>query len=998
MSAALPSLGQPRMQGGREPLMRPPQHKGRKNRHRASIMVSKDGFNRGQNSKAIEEKLGEQFRYFRKEFLDAALSIGVPVPLDMVEDKAGRVYTFVQQKGPRYLFQIMHGNPDSAHLLRCSLSLLIVTISILRGKLPSNNSLGQDGGSHMWLNVLSENISSWALDSLTSIADGSAVAICTNLLRHSHSQTIQELILNLLAQLVNITEEAANQMLLYPTITSTDTPQKPQDIKDNDDNRAESPVPRTPKSISGGLNDSSTVSSASIRKMGNHDTEENYTCLSYMFTVVAHHRNRYTVMTACAEVVLALVANKSPLICEEIARTRVSTVIIEDDDTRQRVHSNTHFGKYIPCPPIYINAHIDHDVRSFCVRFIECNSWFIGQRKKKLKPATHSSDWAALKLMLKFLQRFMRYAVAAIQANDGSKSLVSGSEHEPCVASQQSSQSAPPPQKHVCADIAVVPQKHKNSLATAHARVLLAVCELINYSPAVGSYVLTMPGARAIMKASCMLHKDSPDIKSSIIQCMHVLQRESERVYKEVSSHRHSVSYELTHGRASKLFNPAAVLARAPTPKLQERPTTGSRVTSPQRMNSPSPTLQMNPFTSEFLIPGDDPNKVDIMVLRYDEEGEGVHEEQRSDWGGVSQQQVSRVETLTQASTGTIFEEGSADREEDDDDDDTDWLKPNATYKPAVKPLLQAEPAPPRKERSFTMSDVATRKSTSELKVGTDFKNSDPPRHTTSAPGPAANPRCQTLSHHSPSKVESYKPPESPPRRGIRSPGEQACLHRDLFSYLPETPSMPHRLEAMDIINGTAQPQPGISTMEYMDSSMKHSLSLSTTIVNQAYQTGSYDFSKELLVLNVLIGFYVNGKSSVPISERARRAYGSGKKRPKTANDLIQSTILSLSTKRCDSKADPANGNKFPPPRSRPQTSAGDPRDLNGSEYKSGGLLLDGLGGVEEGVSDFQMFLENKKYHLEERARSTHKEGNGRSLSPGKKHHQVLQSLDVLFP
>jgi hypothetical protein len=811
MSGTLPELAPARSEGSsKEGLMRPPPPKARKNRHRASIMISKDGFSRGQNSKVIEEKLGEQFRYFRKEFLDAALTIGVPVPLDMVEDKAGRVYTFVQQKGPRYLFQIMHGNPDSAHLLRCSLSLLIVTISILRGKLPNTGGPGagpMDAVVNTWLNVLSENVSSWALDSLTSIADGSAVAICTNLLRHSHSQTIQELILNLLAQLVNITEEAANQMLLYPTITSTDTPQKPQDVKDSEDNRAESPVPRTPKSVAGGLADASTSSTTSLHKMGKNGPEENYTCLSYMFTVVAHHRNRYTVMTACAEVVLALVANKSTLICEEIARTCISHVIIDDDDVKQRSQANASSRK--------------------------------AQQKKRGKPATHSSDWAALKLMLKFLQRFMRYAVAGMQATSGSKSLTSNAENSISSASTTSN----PPHKQVCADIAVVPQKHKNSLATAHARVLLAVCELINYSPAVASYVLTMPGARAIMKASCMLHKDSPDIKSSVIQCMHVLQRESERVYKEVSSHRHSASYELTHGRASKLFNPSAILARQPTPKVHERPNTGARAASPQRLSSPVAT-SLNPFTSEFLMPGEDAHQVDIMVLRYDEDG--VHEEQSTQWGAQQQQQQPRGLMSRSMSTNTIVEgneDGSADRD-DDDDDDSDWLRPNAKYKPAAKPIIETEPVPSRQYRAATIStDSASLASSKASREEFNAKNrGDPSRQSSSAPGlggagrapPSPSPSAQF-----PSKVDTYNPPESPPRRGIKPAGDgQASLHRDLFSYLPEKPAMPHRLEAADILNGSAQPQPGMSTMEYMDSSMKHSLSLSTTIVNQAYRTG----------------------------------------------------------------------------------------------------------------------------------------------------------------
>jgi hypothetical protein len=362
----------------------------RKNRHRASILLSKDGYSRGRNTKAIEEKLGEQFRYFRQEFLEAALSIGVPVPLDMVEDKAGRVYTFVNQKGPRYLFQIMHSNPESAHLLRVSLSLLIITISILRGKLPQNTSSSPSNleKSHLtWMNLLTENVSTWALDSLTSIADGSAVAICTNLLRHSHSQTIQELILNLLAQLVNITEEAANQMLLYPTIINTATDQgtsKSHDSKDSDGStggdRSPSPLAMNRLSIHSNTSQDHTSSTSSpfpkptrqpvaaasaspyqrLKPPSRRQTHlsssspsqlntpssslSSYTCLSYMFSVVAHHRNRYTVMTASAEVVLALIANKSPMICEAIAKTSISPSLVESSDHDPRANGSHNFG------------------------------------------------------------------------------------------------------------------------------------------------------------------------------------------------------------------------------------------------------------------------------------------------------------------------------------------------------------------------------------------------------------------------------------------------------------------------------------------------------------------------------------------------------------------------------------------------------------------------------------------------------------------------------
>lgn len=120
-------------------------------------------------------------------------------------------------------------------------------------------------------------------------------------------------------------------------------------------------------------------------------------------------------------------------------------------------------------------------------------------------------------------------------------------------------------------------------------------------------------GARSIIKASCLLHQHSLEIGTSIASCLEVLQKESQRIYEQVSSHRHSLSYELTHGRSSKLFNPVAVLAKrdGPSPRIQSRPTTsGTSFGLPKPNQANPPSFQrslssryaspMNPFTTEF--------------------------------------------------------------------------------------------------------------------------------------------------------------------------------------------------------------------------------------------------------------------------------------------------------------------------------------------------------------------------------------------------------------
>ena len=80
--------------------------------------------------------------------MEAASSCGVTVPLDLLEDNSGRLFSFMQtqtgQCGPKYVLSVMENNPESIHLMRCSLSLLIVTIQVSR-QLKFNSPQFSDG-------------------------------------------------------------------------------------------------------------------------------------------------------------------------------------------------------------------------------------------------------------------------------------------------------------------------------------------------------------------------------------------------------------------------------------------------------------------------------------------------------------------------------------------------------------------------------------------------------------------------------------------------------------------------------------------------------------------------------------------------------------------------------------------------------------------------------------------------------------------------------------
>lgn len=359
-----------------------------------------------------EEKLNKQFDYFRREFMDAALASGVTVPLDMLEDATGRLFGFVQLKGPRYLLHIMDTEIDNGHLLRCSLSLLIVTINILRFKLPSGQSTSKDFPSQGWISSVAEGFSTWAAEAVDKIADSYAVTICIKLLKYTHVQAIQELTLNLLSQVVTISTEAADFMLQSPYVKDHDVnvggghrhghhrkedhhhghhgksikhkltgiSRRPSFDKHplnllsqklappssaiaspavkhrkshvavhSDHTPAKTPAPHTSheispnrqRTVSGSFttpnpkptavpqSDSiaaatavhaSLTSTATTTQAHTH-SHADVSCLSYLLSICATNRNRFALISSCAEIVIVMTASGDSNICEEVART-----------------------------------------------------------------------------------------------------------------------------------------------------------------------------------------------------------------------------------------------------------------------------------------------------------------------------------------------------------------------------------------------------------------------------------------------------------------------------------------------------------------------------------------------------------------------------------------------------------------------------------------------------------------------------------------------------
>jgi hypothetical protein len=925
-------------------------------------------------NKMVEARLAKQFQYFRAEFLEHALGIGIPVPLDMVEEKNGKVMPFVNQKGPRYLLNIIHAYPESVHLLRSSLSFLIVIIAILTRKI--NESSDTDRR----LNVTTHNVQMWATEALNNIADSSSVAICTNLLRHSHSEAIQELILNLLAQLVNASSEAAIQMMHRPNVhaaASTNTT-RPTNLDNSNGNSN----PATPR-------ESATPATAVNRT----NDPDDMTCLSYMFSVVSHNRNRYTVMTSCAEVCLALLKDKSRDVSETIARSWISQLSLKPGEVESKIRYSVGENKSDKSKPKKDKS--KGKPLSVLTRKPPTTALARGASKVNLMDSKqlpqqappkstrvseelndNPNEWAALKVLLKFLHRFMRYGAGGGDKNSLAPEKGFGNDDESLSIGSAKGR-ARFHDSSALENEDIVPHKHKKALYTAHSRVLLVVCELVNNSPAVAKFILSMPGACSILKASCEMHK-STDIGGMVMNCLYKLQGETEVMFKKALTTHHSMSFELTHGKSAKLFNPVSPISRRESAMLSpervrnlegQAPSTftvscgsdmGDLYTRPKSRGNTSnfvlSTKEENvsrPSSRAGLIP------VSKLFSTEEKKYQDAEEEKR------------RHEHEQKMMNSNFLNE--EDEDEDDCDEDVD-LQNDSWFL-----------------NSFEQSDEMKKATKKTMKK---TRRSRPPEILTSFDGdpeagsrPASTQRPASSARQR-SPVPPYNPPESPTRRGLgphngglkgqKDPSES--LHRSLFTNLPEMPNMPIRLEAETIISDC--------NAQHKENLLCRSMSMTSSVVDTAYREG----------------FYRDGKNNIPISERARRVYvpdmlpfqgdadrhpnlmteeylEEQRNRPKSQGSVLNERSARL---RATTRRKAARDAQL---QSAPTTPAGNQENFKDafSDYYEGLLPLNGVGEVEP-ESQFQLFLVKKQEDVGVRARTapsavgSRRRGGGQSI------------------
>ncbi|KAJ1410194.1 hypothetical protein B484DRAFT_455928 [Ochromonadaceae sp. CCMP2298] len=450
-------------------------------------------------SQSVDDKLNEQFRYFRTEYVEAAHSSGVAVPMMIVDDKSGQVYKFVLNGGPKYLFEVMQANLENIHLMRCSLSLLVMIITILRRKLPDPSAQRGFVSGHSV--ATTDSISAWVADALAKIGDGAAVSVCISVLISSYNPSVQELALSLLASMLNVSDEAVAHMM--QPYSSSGAPPMDMPIVEKKNPRKDSGMMRTTSRPNSVESSHSQVSDAreeaekpkiDFTKLNFSYNTMDYTtkkpkqkkqqkverlnsCLSYVLSVILVQKNRHLLAAEMADVVLAMLRKNREDLCESIARTSTCELPALDD-RKSKGESRNSLGKFT------FNPQPEESV------------------PPPATPTANIIEWAGLKLMLKFLFRYEKMGAPSSKAA-----------------------TRPIARDSVSASLCL-----KDEYTYAHSRVFTAVCHLIAGSPEVAMYTKTLPGAEDLLAyTSKHLSPDDVNGANSYAACAFALQQQQHK-------------------------------------------------------------------------------------------------------------------------------------------------------------------------------------------------------------------------------------------------------------------------------------------------------------------------------------------------------------------------------------------------------------------------------------------------------------------------------------
>jgi hypothetical protein len=487
---------------------------------------------------SADRKLYEQFNFFKEEFIKTAIKMDIAIPIDLVEEgKSSNLRFFLENNGPKYIFSVIQSHMNEVQIMRSGLSLMIITIALFKRHLPraldahhpfyyEGNRLGSPQP------LTADEL--WATQVISKITDSVSVPGCVSILISTHNPVIQELVINLIAALISISDDCITQLLLVPNILYTQTNKKIPNVENNREKILHNQLRKiasrlSPNNSSSNLDTSGPLSnghetrrnSASPNPAGENaggnrhsfrfersnskqragtaggkgendydnddananDPEEFQSCLSYIFSIVLMQKNRHLLLAGCADIIITMSKSSasSSLLCEFVAKVPTSPLpMIDFNKNENKNRGNLLKHLYTNQPqqsfePLHVNP--------------------LGAR---------ILDWAGIRIPLKFLQRYH-------QIFGTSTTIVQGNRSKSVVAAPTNPNNSVVPSANASVSSSsesILNDNIKNEYRYAHNRALLAVCSLLVASHDIVVYVVSLQGAIEVIKLSAAIYSD----------------------------------------------------------------------------------------------------------------------------------------------------------------------------------------------------------------------------------------------------------------------------------------------------------------------------------------------------------------------------------------------------------------------------------------------------------------------------------------------------------
>lgn len=438
-----------------------------------------------------EQKLLDQFFYFKDEFIVLSQQLSIALPLDLVEDKSFSIYSFYSIDGPKYIFQVISSRFAIVRLARPGLTLLILFITYLRRHISELNS---------------NNNNTWIKDLLPKLVDYFPINNIISILVNSQVNIIQELILTFLSGLLELIPEISHQLFVIPYFIQQQIQtsnfnfhayyrQKHiQELEESYTNKINSihASALTIKRRNNGtlekvnhvepfqdlfldimmsdqdfFNDSLYISEVNKRNQAqnvpiSHTTtyltlKYDQLCLSslaHILTISMIQKNRHFVISSCADIIIALCKKSLPwYFVELIARTPTCPILLDNSVNNASGNNNNNSN----------NSNSKNSIRYKPDHSDNNNSNNSSSNNNGIDTSSLINskivDWAGIRILLKFLHRFHQL----FHNNNANVEDEENADNLKNIATNSST------------DL-------KNEFQYAHDRVLLAICCIIYYS------------------------------------------------------------------------------------------------------------------------------------------------------------------------------------------------------------------------------------------------------------------------------------------------------------------------------------------------------------------------------------------------------------------------------------------------------------------------------------------------------------------------------------